>query len=74
MISELCLILAQLFDLMNDPGELHDLAETHPDLLQLLLEEIDVWDAVAHMYSPEVDAIPLDARSLKKLKSLGYVN
>lgn len=37
--------LPQLFHLDDDPGELHDLADAHPELVARLRRDLDVWFA-----------------------------
>jgi arylsulfatase A-like enzyme len=63
-----------LFDLQADPGEKHDASQTDPELRDTLLREMEVWDGVARMFAPSADAVPLDPRTLQRLKSLGYLN
>lgn len=36
-------IHSSLYDLVNDPGELDDLSDMYPDLLQLMAAELETW-------------------------------
>jgi arylsulfatase A-like enzyme len=63
-----------LFDLLADPDELHDVSATKPDLFEAMLLDMDLWDGVARMFSTDASAVPLDPRTLKRLKSLGYID
>ena len=63
-----------LFDIAADPGELDNIVSALSDIYEGLLSDVDVWDGVARLYTPETDAVPLDPGTLKKLKSLGYIN
>jgi arylsulfatase A-like enzyme len=63
-----------LFDLAADPGELDNIVSALSDIYEGLLSDVDVWDGVARLYTPDTDAVPLDPGTLKKLKSLGYIN
>jgi hypothetical protein len=63
-----------LFDLAADPGERDNIVSSLPDIYEGLLSDMDVWDGVARLYTPDTDAVPLDPGTLKKLKSLGYIN
>ncbi len=41
-----------LFDLRDDPGERHDLAAQHPDLVVLLKGKIADWEKAVDRRSP----------------------
>lgn len=62
-----------LYDLAADSLEIKNLAESFPGLRDELVDEMLDWDLVAHRYSSGADTVRLDERSLKRLKSLGYV-
>ena len=69
--------VAQLFDLDQDPGELHDIAAEFPDKTRVLAEsavlqaEIDVRNRPR--VTGEVTASTLDPDLLKELGDLGYI-
>jgi arylsulfatase A-like enzyme len=48
-----------LFDLVNDPAEINDLAKTHPELLQRLVEEFDSEAGSNYVY-------PIDTRDERR--------
>ncbi len=62
----------QLFDLDVDPGEVDDIGERRPDLVERLTELLDGWE---HAYEGDIVApqIELDEEAMEKLRSLGYV-
>ena len=67
------LILAprsELYDVEQDPGEVHDLKEEQPELYEQLRSELD-----ALMAGAESEAVPqpTDAETLERLHALGYV-
>jgi len=59
----------QLFQLEQDPAELHDAAREHPDLVQRLQGELDAF--LASGRAP-LEAEPLGEEELKALQALGY--
>lgn len=63
-----------LFDLAADPGERDNIVSSLSDVYEGLLSDMDLWDGVARLYTPDADSVPLDPGTLKKLKSLGYIN
>ncbi len=63
-----------LYDLRSDPGETNDIAVMNPELVDSLLVEMEKWNQVAHLYSPDSGMGQLDPGSIKLLKSLGYIN
>ena len=67
------LILAprsELYDVEQDPGEVHDLKEEQPELYEQLRSELDALMAGAE---GGVVAQPMDAETLERLHALGYV-
>jgi arylsulfatase A-like enzyme len=63
----------QLFDLMNDPGELNDCAAQWPKVLKRLSHEIDRYRMKFSI--PETSDMPdLDKDTSQKLKQLGYID
>ncbi|KAG7140571.1 Arylsulfatase like protein [Verticillium longisporum] len=45
----------ELYNLKNDPGEVHDLASTEPDILARLIEHWEVYYAETGMFDPGVE-------------------
>lgn len=61
----------ELFRLDEDPGELENVADLHPELVAKLTHSIQLWsDAVANRVSDEAE---LSAEDVEALKALGYV-
>jgi arylsulfatase len=52
-----------LFDLSNDPTEIHDLAATHPDILRRLIDEFETEATANYVY-------PLDTRDDRRAVTL----
>lgn len=63
-----------LYDIDADYTERQNLVSSLPDVYADMVDEMDVWNDVAHLFNPDTEAIPIDPGTLKKLKSLGYVN
>jgi arylsulfatase A-like enzyme len=67
---------AELYNLMNDPLELNDLAETETDKLEVMVRQLQAWEKLCSVSSldPELRTEEdLDEDTLKQLKSLGYI-
>lgn len=71
----------RLFDLAQDPKELHNLASEHPDILEkmksLAKTETARWDALAHELKVEKKMdylVDLTDEERGKLRALGYLN
>jgi arylsulfatase A-like enzyme len=62
-----------LYDLTADSLELNDLADSLSAVRDTMSDEILDWDLIARRYASGTDTIPLDERSLQRLKSLGYI-
>ena len=67
-----------LFDLASDPGETTDLAESRPQDVARLMQELDDWRAALGL--PAIDAVveygetpEVDPAARERLKALGYV-
>ncbi len=66
----------ELFHTAVDPLELEDLAETEPDKLAKLSNDLEAWSKMvaAASLDPELRSdAELDDETLKQLKSLGYI-
>ncbi|MFH0983231.1 MAG: sulfatase-like hydrolase/transferase [Planctomycetota bacterium] len=61
----------ELYDRAADPGELRNVAEEYPNIVDQLEGELAALEA--RMTRREVDRIPLNAQTLTALQSLGYV-
>lgn len=62
----------QLYDLEADPGEQHDLAERHPELVERMERRLAA--RVAAERAVQGEAIELDAETEKQLRALGYID
>ena len=62
----------ELYDLASDPGELRDVAEQHPEIVETYRARLEAWDPdLGARRSP---ATPPDARLQRQLRELGYVD
>jgi arylsulfatase A-like enzyme len=60
----------ELYNLVVDPGEGEDVAATHPEIVEYLLNALDDWDK--SLSKPERRAPRLDEEDLEILERLGY--
>ena len=65
----------ELYDRVDDPLDLKDVAADHPDIVKKLAGELDAWRAsVVEAQLPESDTTEgLSQEELERLRSLGYV-
>ncbi|MBD3385659.1 sulfatase-like hydrolase/transferase [candidate division KSB1 bacterium] len=68
----------ELYDLESDPGEMHSLADTSPELLQLARQQFQSFhqrcDSVKAEYGIEKgENLMLDKSAIESLRSLGYI-
>lgn len=66
----------QLFDRARDPGDLHDVADRHPQTVERLLELLASWRKSAEasrLPRGEQDTEGLSQQELERLRSLGYI-
>ena len=66
----------ELFDHWEDPLNLVNVADEHPDIVERLAKEIDRWQRLsesAQLQSDEYLSSALSADELKRLRGLGYV-
>jgi len=66
----------ELYDLQADPGELHNLIDTHPAQAQRLADALDQWYDDVPVYQPSTPAVTagIDHELSKSLRSLGYLD
>ncbi len=66
---------AELFDLGADPGEQHNVAAAHPEVVKDLHRQLLAWmrDNESKGQSIRTFTHELDPQTLEKLKSLGYI-
>lgn len=64
----------ELYDLVVDPGELRDLAETMPDEVQRLAGFVAHWLGNVPGYESSSAAPELDSDVIQALRSLGYID
>ena len=64
---------AQLFDLANDPHELHDLAETDPTRVKQMTSDLELaYKGMSAHLKAERSAATLSPEELARLRALGY--
>jgi len=65
----------ELYDLFEDPGELHNLIDRRPEEAQRLGAYVRTWLETTPAYAvPTADDESLSAELLKLLRGLGYVD
>jgi hypothetical protein len=62
-----------LYDLASDPSESVNIAEKKPFVKNEMKKAVSKWLATTGKQKKEVTRTQLDAESVEKLKSLGYV-
>jgi arylsulfatase A-like enzyme len=64
----------ELYDLHTDPGEQHDLAARHGEVVTRLQRGLAAWKGARHPVSDEEpEPVHLDPEEIEHLKSLGYL-
>jgi len=66
----------ELFDSLNDPLDLHNVADQHPDVVQRLYKLLQTQQAKAQAARPTPDANQaesMNGEELERLRALGYV-
>ena len=61
----------ELYDLANDPDELHDLAAVQPERVAAMLEAMGPWATYRAANRPAEQALSDEA--VERLRSLGYI-
>ena len=62
---------AELYDLGDDPGQLHDIAAQQPEAGRALL---DLLRRASEPAPDDLQPVELDARTRQQLESLGYIH
>jgi arylsulfatase A-like enzyme len=63
----------ELYDLRNDPGEVHELSKEMPDRVRDLEGRLETWKASIHPRSETPENRARDKELLAKLMALGYL-
>jgi len=63
----------ELYDLQNDPGERKNLSVEDPRTAELMQKEILRWSEAVRKATPEQAGVKVDEKSVKELRSLGYI-
>jgi arylsulfatase A-like enzyme len=64
----------ELYDLRADPGERHNIAEDHEDLVAQLRKKLMNWRSSRESASNPAEPIKLGPEHERMLRSLGYIN
>jgi len=62
----------ELYNLVTDPGETHNVIEENSERAQALAEEVEMWQPFADMENPDSENA-LSSHEVRVLESLGYV-
>lgn len=62
----------ELYDVVADPGELHDLSAQHPEIVERLRAELEQL-VTASPTRPSGAEVPIDAETREQLQELGYI-
>jgi arylsulfatase A-like enzyme len=66
---------ASLFDLRNDPGERHDVANLHPERVAEMIELARAWYRTVRSDRPVGDEVlEIQPEALEQLRALGYLD
>ena len=66
----------ELFDRTNDPYDHHDIAASHPEIVQKLSHEIDLWKQHAEAMKLKSDSEGtqnMTTEEIERLRALGYI-
>jgi len=63
----------ELYDLQNDPGESKNLAEQDRQTAERMKSEILRWTEITRNATTEQSGVTVDEKSVKELRSLGYI-
>ncbi len=62
----------ELYDIDDDPGEINELSESHPDIVQNLESELDGW--LASFEQTDQDGnVDMRTETRDRLEDLGYL-
>ena len=65
--------MEELYDLLADPGELHNLAAAEPSATSSMRQLVEAWRKGLSIASPDDRHEQIDEGLLENLRSLGYV-
>jgi hypothetical protein len=66
---------ASLFDLRDDPGERHDVANLHPERVAEMIELARTWYRTVRSDRPVGDEVlEIRPEALEQLRALGYLD
>jgi len=63
----------ELYNLVDDPGELHNIIKSQPDEAKRLADYLSDWLKKVPAYQPPKDESGMSPEILKILRSLGYI-
>jgi arylsulfatase A-like enzyme len=65
----------ELYDLDEDPGELDNISNGHPDVVERLTKVLDTWlsSGLRMKQGETIDLEALDPQAVEMLRDLGYV-
>jgi choline-sulfatase len=64
----------RLYDLARDPGEIHDVAASEPEVVERLVHSLARWKAARPLRSDDEEVSPEREEEREALRSLGYVD
>ena len=73
LIADLALDDVRLYDRSSDPGETHDVAARHPDVVRDLEQELVRWIREVERLEDRDEALRRGREAAERLRALGYV-